>query len=39
MHRHMVSIQDVWKPNSIETIEFPSIIYSLKLLLWLPQCL
>jgi hypothetical protein len=36
MHRHMVFIHDVWKLDSIKTIEFPSIIYSPKLLLWLP---
>ena len=28
MHRLAISIQDVWKPDSIETMEFPSIIYS-----------
>jgi hypothetical protein len=26
MHRYTVSNQDIWKPDSIETIEFPSMI-------------
>jgi hypothetical protein len=39
MHRHEVSGQDIWKPDSIETMQFPSTISTSILLLERPQYL